>query len=323
MRILITGGGGFLGQRLARGLLQRGALRGVDGRDHPIEQITLVDVAPAAPLSDRRVREVTGDINDRELLRSVIDTDTTSILHLAAIVSGMAEAQFDLGMQVNVDATRLLLDRCREAGHGPRFIFASSVAVFGGDLPERVLDTTALNPQTSYGVQKAIGELLVSDYTRRGFVDGRALRLPTISVRPGRPNAAASSFASGVVREPLNGEEAVCPVGPEARMWLMSPSRVVDAFLRAHDLPAEQLGTNRVLNLPGISVTAGEMVAALERVAGKAVASRVRWQRDEKIARMVAGWPGAFDAARARSLGFQSDESFEEIIRAYMAGIRG
>ena len=318
MNVLITGGAGFLGQRLARALLARGRLRGGDGDEQPIQQITLVDVAPAPALPDARVREVIGDISDRSILERAIDDRTTSIFHLAAIVSGMAEAEFDLGMRMNVDATRLLLEVCRQAGNRPRVVFSSSVAVFGGDLPETVLDTTALNPQTSYGVQKAIGELLVSDYSRRGFIDGRSLRLPTISVRPGKPNAAASSFASGIVREPLNGETAVCPVGPEARMWLMSPAAVVDCFFRAHDLPSGQLGSARSLNLPGISVTVGEMVAALERVAGPDVARLVRWERDDRIAGMVAGWPGAFDAARARALGFRGDQSFDDIVRAYM-----
>jgi nucleoside-diphosphate-sugar epimerase len=318
MNVLITGGAGFLGQRLARALLDRGRLRGGDGDEQPIQRITLVDVAPAPALPDARVREVIGDISDRSVLERAIDDRTTSIFHLAAIVSGMAEAEFDLGMRMNVDATRLLLEVCRQGGNRPRVVFSSSVAVFGGELPETVLDTTALNPQTSYGVQKAIGELLVSDYSRRGFIDGRSLRLPTISVRPGKPNAAASSFASGIVREPLNGETAVCPVDPEARMWLMSPAAVVDCFFRAHDLPSGQLGSARSLNLPGISVTVGEMVAALERVAGPDVARLVRWERDDRIAGMVAGWPGAFDAARARALGFRGDQSFDDIVRAYM-----
>lgn len=319
MNVLITGGSGFLGQRLAGALLGRGVLRGAEGNERRIDRITLLDVAAAPPRGDSRIREVTADLGDAAVLETLIDGDTHAVFHLAAIVSGMAEAEFDLGMRVNVDATRQLLEACRKAGHRPRLVFASSVAVFGGDLPDVVQDTTALNPQTSYGVQKAIGELLVSDYSRRGFIDGRSLRLPTISVRPGKPNAAASSFASGIVREPVNGQEAICPVGPDARMWLMSPATVVDNLIHAHDLPPEQLGTNRVLNLPGISVSAGEMVAALERVAGRDVASRVRWAKDERIARMVAGWPGAFDAARARSLGFRGDRSFDDIIRAYLA----
>lgn len=317
MNIVITGGAGFLGRRLAGELLQRATLKGPDGRDGSIDRITLVDVVPPRPLPDPRVVYVTGDIADADLLKRAID-GAASIFHLAAVVSGQAEADFDLGMRINVDATRLMLDLCRAMGHRPRIVFTSSVAVFGGDLPETVPDTMAPRPQTSYGAQKAIAELLIADYSRRGFVDGRALRLPTISVRPGRPNAAASSFASGIIREPLNGEDAVCPVDASTRVWLLSPSSAIECLIAAHELPAEALGSNRVLNLPGISVTVGEMVASLERLAGPEVARRVRWEPDARIAPMVATWPGACDAARARSLGFASDPDFDAIVRQYM-----
>jgi nucleoside-diphosphate-sugar epimerase len=252
------------------------------------------------------------------LLRGVIDSEATSIFHLAAIVSGMAEADFDLGMRVNLDATRQLLEVCRARGHRPRLVFSSSVAVFGGDLPPTVLDTTAVNPRTSYGAQKAAAELLISDYTRRGFVDGRALRLPTITVRPGRPNAAASSFASGIVREPLNGVEAICPVDPGTRMWVMSPATVIDCLIHGHEISADSLGSNPVVNLPGISVTAAEIAAALERVAGREVAGRIRWERDPRIAAMVSSWPGVLDTPRARALGFPSDDNFDAIVRRYV-----
>jgi len=315
---MITGGAGFLGQRLARTLLQRGTLKTPEGHERPIERLVLLDVAPATSIADPRVHHVVGDVAERALLTDVIDTTVTSIFHLAAIVSGMAEADFDLGMRINVDATRSLLEICRARGHHPRVVFTSSVAVYGGQLPETVLETTALRPQTSYGTQKAIGELLLSDYSRRGFVDGRALRLPTISVRPGRPDAAASSFASGIIREPLNGEPSVCPVDRDARLWLMSPATVVDCLIAAHNLPADALGTSRSLNLPGISVTVGEMVDALTRLAGPTVTARIRWERDPTIARMVAGWPGACDASRARALGFPHDDSFDAIVRQYM-----
>src|SRR5207302_7575062 len=180
----------------------------------------------------------------------VVDEDTTSIFHLAAIVSGMAEADFDIGLRINIDASRALLDVCRARGHQPRVVFTSSVAVYGGDLPAVVLDTTAVNPQSSYGTQKAIAELLVNDFSRRGFVDGRVLRLPTVSVRSGRPNAAASSFASGIIREPLNGEDAICPVAPETRMWLTSPDTAVACLIVGHELDSNALGQTRVVNLP-------------------------------------------------------------------------
>jgi D-erythronate 2-dehydrogenase len=318
MKALITGGAGFLGRRLADALLTRGRLRGPDGSERDLTRLVLLDIEHPQRLSDGRIVQVSGDMADRTLLEALIDDDTSSIFHLAAVVSGMAEADFDVGMRVNVDASRLLLDVCRARGRRPRVVFTSSVAVYGGALPDTVQESLALTPQTSYGTQKAIVELLVNDYSRRGFIDGRSLRLPTITVRPGRPNAAASSFASGIVREPLNGEEAICPVGRDARMWLMSPSTVVGCLIAAHDHPGEALGPSRALNLPGVSVSVGEMAAALTRVAGADVTARIRWERDPRIERMVAGWPAACDASRARALGFPSDESFDDIIRQYM-----
>jgi nucleoside-diphosphate-sugar epimerase len=311
-RILITGGAGFLGRRLARTLLERGTLTGPEGRPHTIDELVLLDVVEPPANADPRVRTVTGDIASAALLRDVIDANTSSVFHLAAIVSGMAEADFDLGMRINVDATRNLLEACRAAGARPRVVFTSSVAVYGGEVPPVVRDDTALNPQTSYGMQKAVGELLIAEYTRRGFIDGRALRLPTITVRPGRPNAAASSFASGIVREPLNGEEAVCPVSAGTRALLASPETAIECLIRGHEIESDLLGVRRAINLPGISVTAGEMVAAL------ALAARVRWEKNDRIERMMNGWPGAWDNARARALGFRADESFDAIIRQYM-----
>jgi nucleoside-diphosphate-sugar epimerase len=318
MNVVITGGAGFLGTRLAAKLLERGTLRGADGRDTPIDRITLVDVGPPPAFPDRRIVAVTGDIADAALLTRVIDVETTSIFHLAAIVSGMAEADFDLGMRINLDATRLLLDVCRSRGHVPRMVFTSSVAVYGGGLPETVIDTTPVNPQSSYGTQKAIAELLIQDCTRRGFIDGRVLRLPTISVRPGRPNAAASSFASGIIREPLNGEDAVCPVDAGTRLWLMSPLTAIECLITGHEISSGALGPSRIVNVPGISITAGAMAASLERVAGPAVARRIHWERDPRIERIVGSWPGAWDVTRARALGFPGDETFDAIIRRYM-----
>lgn len=318
MKVLVTGGAGFLGQRLARQLLTRGQLSDSQGRAHGIDQIVLVDVVPAHDFGDARVRVVTGDIADGALLRQTIDTDTTSIFHLAAIVSGQAEADFDLGMRINLDASRLLLDICRELGHQPKVVFTSSVAVYGGKLPDVVQDSTALNPQSSYGTQKAIGELLLNDYSRRGFVDGRVLRLPTISVRPGKPNKAASSFASGIIREPLHGESSVCPVAPELRLWLLSPRRAIESLIAGHELPAQSLGDSRTVNLPGVSVSVGQMVAALEKVAGPEVASRISFAPDAAVERIVKSWPGAWDVTRARALGLAADADFETIIRAFI-----
>jgi nucleoside-diphosphate-sugar epimerase len=275
-------------------------------------------MAPAQGFTDPRVRVVTGDITDGALLREVIDADTKSIFHLAAVVSGQAEADFELGMRINLDAPRELLEVCRAVGHKPKVVFTSSVAVYGGKLPEVVQDTTALNPQSSYGAQKAIGELLLNDYSRKGFVDGRVLRLPTISVRPGKPNKAASSFASGIIREPLNGEEAICPVAPETRVWLLSPRKAIEALIAGHELSGEALGNSRTINLPGISVSIADMVAALGRVAGPEPVKLIRWERDPAVERIVGSWPGAWDVARAHSLGLAGDGDFDGIVRAYM-----
>lgn len=318
MKVLVTGGAGFLGRRLAAKLLERGTLKGADNSERTIDQIVLVDVVQGSPSADPRVRQVIGDISDPDFLTTAIDTDTASIFHLAAIVSGQAEADFELGMRINVDASRRLLDVCRGLCHCPKVIFASSVAVYGGDLPAVVLDTTALTPQSSYGMQKAVVELLINDYARRGFIDGRVLRLPTICVRPGPPNAAASSFASGIIREPLNGEPAVCPVNAHTRLWLLSPQTVIESLLFGHDISADALGTNRIINLPGLSIAVADMVAALERVAGSEVAKRIRWESDPRIERIVSTWPGELDASRANTLGFPRDTDFDDIIRQHM-----
>ena len=318
MKVLVTGGAGFLGRRLAQKLAARGSLKGTDGRDQAIDEIVLLDVVPAEGCTDARIRMIVGDITDAALLRRMIDRGVGSVFHLAAIVSGQAEADFDLGMRINVDASRSLLEACRATGHKPRVVFTSSVAVYGGDLPATVLDSSAVNPQSSYGTQKAIGELLLNDYSRKGCIDGRVLRLPTISVRPGKPNRAASSFASGIVREPLNGEQATCPIAPETRVWLLSPRKAIEGLILGHELPAQAFGSSRVVNLPGVCVTAREMVAALERVAGPEAAKRVRWERDEATNRIVASWPGAWDTRRAEALGFSGDADFDSIIRAYI-----
>ncbi len=319
MRIVVTGGAGFLGSRLARALLARGTLTDAQGTQREIREIVLVDLAPAPALGDARVQSLTGDLADPAFVARAITPATGSVFHLAAVVSGQAEAEFDTGMRVNLDATRTLLERCRRCSAPPKVLFTSSLAVFGGDLPDPVPDSAALMPQSSYGTQKAIGELLVYDMTRKGFIDGRSLRLPTITVRPGKPNKAASSFASGIIREPLSGVEAICPVDRNTRMWVQSPRAVIENLVIGHEAPASSFGKTRSVNVPGITVAIGEMVDALRAVAGDDVANRVRWQYDPVIDRIVSTWPARFAPELGTKLGMKADRDFATIVRAYMA----
>jgi len=339
MNVLITGAAGFLGQRLARALLQRGYLQSIAGIAEPIDELCLFDVITPAAVADDgvvdavdpsadhprprsariRMRSITGDIRDDALLRSLIDQRTTAVFHLSAIVSGTAEADFDLGWAINLDGSRTLLEACRHSGARARVVFTSSVAVYGGKLPALVTDHTPLNPQSSYGAQKAMGELLLTDYNRKGFVDGRILRLPTISVRPGRSNGAASSFASGMIREPLAGETARCPVDAQTPLWLLSPARAIEALVHGYELPTEAIGIARAVNLPGLSLTAAEMAQALTRVAGNEVAARIEWRPDERVEQIVASWPAAWDTTRALEMGFKPDADFDSVIRAYQS----
>jgi nucleoside-diphosphate-sugar epimerase len=318
MKILITGGGGFLGFRLANTLLARGQLGGAK-----ISSITLLDGAfPPAAAQDKRFNVVTGDVSDAKTLDAVCSPDVEAVFHLAAVVSGAAEADFDLGMRVNLMGMELLLARLRRNAAGgakpARLVYTSSVAAFGGDLPAVLDDSTIANPQTSYGAQKVIGEYLVTDYSRKGFLDGRSLRLPTIVVRAGKPNAAASSFASGIIREPLNGVVSECPVAPETGVWLLSPGKVVGAFIHAWELAPEAWGTRRWLNLPGITASVAQMVEAMRRVAGDAVAKRVVYKADARIQAIVRTWPVNFRTPRALEMGFKADPDLESVIRAYI-----
>jgi nucleoside-diphosphate-sugar epimerase len=318
MRVVITGGAGFLGNRLAQALLARGRLTDASGREQPIDELVTVDVAPA-PRADARIAHVVGDLADPAFVARVITPATTSVFHLAAVVSGQAEAEFDVGMRVNLDATRALLEQCRRCSAPPKVVFASSLAVFGGTLPDPVPDDAPQKPQSSYGTQKAIGELLVSDMSRKGFIDGRALRLPTIVVRPGKPNRAASSFASGIIREPLAGVDATCPVAPTTRMWVQSPDAVIGNLVVGHEAPATLFADSRSVNVPGITVAVGDMVEALRQVAGDATAARVHWAFDPAIDRIVSTWPAAFAPMLGQKLGMRADADFTAIVRAHIA----
>ena len=318
MDVLITGGAGFLGVKLAKKLLERGTLAGQDGKQHALQRIVLMDQVAAQGFTDPRIVSITGDVSDAGSVASALTPSIQSVFHLAAVVSGEAESDFDLGMRINLDATRLLLEQARRNGNMPRFVFTSSVAVFGGDLPSKVLDTTPATPQGSYGAQKAMCELMVTDYARKGFVDGRSVRLPTVSVRPGKANKAASSFASGIIREPLNGVTSICPVPPTTRMWVLSPRSTVHNLLHAHEVDAAAFGSAGAVNLPGLSITVGDMIAAMGRVAGEAPVKLVKWEEDAAIMKLVRTWPGDFITARGEHMGFIRDTNYDDVVRAYM-----
>ena len=310
MKILVTGAAGFLGVRLIDALLQRDHGRPEAGA------IVAADVA-RCPIADPRVEAQVGSIADPGFIRAILADDTGCIFHLAAVLSGQSEAEFDLGMQVNVDATRALLEACRSRTRRPRFVFASSVAVFGGPLPDVVPEDMALRPESSYGTEKAIAELLVSDYSRRGYVDGISCRLPTVAIRPGKPNSALSSFVSGIIREPLAGIESLCPVPLDTRLWITSPATVTRNLVHASVLPTARLEGRRSVNLPGLCVTPGEMLASLERIGGREARALVRCEEDPAMMRVVCTWPGAFDVRRALALGFEIDRDIDGVVGEY------
>ena len=320
MKVLVTGGTGFLGRRLVSALLERGAVHGSDGAEHEIERIVVSDIGPGlSPLPvDSRIDLRLGDFSEPGAAESLIDAGTGAVFHLAAVVSGEAEQNFDLGLRINFHGSLRLLDAIRARGACPRLVFTSSVAAYGGDMPEVIEDSTILTPQTSYGSQKAAVELLLGDYSRKGFVDGRALRLPTVVVRPGKANAAASSFASAIIREPLEGRAYACPVAEETGVWLLSPRRVVESFIPAANLPSHAFGMSRALALPGMTVTVREMVAGLREVAGDRVAGRLTFDRDPFIEKIVYGWATRFRPERALAMGFAPDEDFTSVVQAFI-----
>ena len=314
MKVLIIGGGGLVGQKLAKSLASRGELRG-----QSIDSLVLADVVdPAQVDAPFAVETATCDIADPASVSSVIDADTDVIYLLAAIVSGQAEEDLDLGYKINMMGTMNVLERCRELGTKPVVVFTSSIAVYGGEVADPIIDDTFLNPQTSYGAQKAIGELLLNDYSRKGIVDGRGFRLPTISVRPGKPNRAASSFMSSIIREPLNGQEAVCPVDPGFAHFYLSPRKCIENLIKGAEIPEEDLGQNRCMMMPGRTWTIGEIVEALRNVCGPEPEKLIRWEEQPDILAIVRGWRYDIQPSKALKLGLTADESFEDNIRYYL-----
>lgn len=319
MHVLIIGAAGMVGRKLAETITKDGGLGG-----SPVEKMTLMDViAPTAPAGFAGSVDIAdGDISDPAVSQALISARPDLIFHLAAIVSGEAELDFDKGYAINLEGMRHLCDAIRKEGTGapykPRLVFTSSIAVFGAPFPEKIGDDYVLTPRTSYGVQKAIGELLLADYTRKGFLEGIGIRLPTVCIRPGRPNKAASGFFSNILREPLIGQEAILPVDDRVRHWHVSPRRAIGFLQHAATIDLERVGHRRVLNMPGLSATVEEQIEALRRVAGDKAVALIRRQPDRLIEEIVSGWPQDFEPRRALELGFVADSSFDEIIRIHI-----
>jgi D-erythronate 2-dehydrogenase len=320
MHVVVTGGAGFLGSRLARQLLAAGSLAVAGGAPRALSRLTLIDRVPVPPdlAADSRVAVILGDLSDPGFAQNAL-AGAELIFHLAAAVSGECEADFDLGLRANLQATQALLASCRALGTSPVVVFTSSLAVFGGSAEMVITDDTWPVPQTSYGTQKVMCEYLLADYTRKGFLNGRAVRLMTVSVRPGRPNAAASGFLSGIVREPLAGQRGVCPVDPGTRVALASPAKAVGALLCAATTSNQVWGGRTALTMPALTVTVAEMAAALTRVAGPQVSDLIDWVPDPMISRMFATWPARIQADRAARLGLTPDPDFDSVIRMYLA----
>ena len=319
MKVVITGGSGFIGRRLASRLLERGSLADAGGEERKIDKVVLFDVVARDDeiARDSRVEQIAGDVTDPAAVARAIEGDTQSLFHFGAVVSAGAEADFDLGMRVNLDGTRNVLEACRRLPKPPRVIFASSEAVYGYRAAGIVDDDTPLYPKTSYGIAKACGELLVADYSRKGFIDGRSLRFPTIVVRP-EPNAAASTFTSSIIREPLHGRSVVCPVGAESVMAIMSVGRVLEATVLAYGLATEALAGERSLLLPAVAATVREIVEAVGRAGGPEAARRIEIRPDPAIQQIVDSWPRAVAARRAESLGIGPDQGVDAIVADFM-----
>jgi D-erythronate 2-dehydrogenase len=315
MRILITGAAGMVGRKLAQRLQQDGSIAG-----RTIASLDLHDIVPAdtPSMGEASVAVHVGDLAEKGAAKALIGRKPDIVFHCAGIVSGEAEANFDLGYRVNLDGTRALFDAIRLADYGPRVVFTSSIAVFGAPFPQIIPDEFHPTPLTSYGTQKLISEALLADYSRRGFFDAIGIRLPTICVRPGKPNKAASSFFSGIIREPLNGAEAVLPVPRSVVHTHASPRSAVNFLLHAAEIDGDAVGPRRNLTMPGVAVTVGEQIEALKRIAGPDIAKLIREEPDDAVWSIVRNWPTRFEAKRARDLGFTAEETFDDIIRAYV-----
>jgi len=325
LHVVVTGGAGFLGARLAREVLASGTLGLAGGPPLPVTKLTLIDQAPvpADLAADDRVSAVRGDLAELTAPGSTALAGADVVFHLAAAVSAECEADFDLGIRANLRGTEAVLAACRALGTSPVVVFASSVAVFGGSsehpLPAVIDDGTAPIPQTSYGTQKVMCEYLLADYTRKGYLRGRALRLMTVAVRPGRPNRAASGWVSGIIREPLGGQRATCPVPPDTQVAIASPAKAVTALLRAAISSERTWGDSTPVTMPALTVSAGEMAAGLERVAGSEVSALIDWAPDPVITAMMRGWPARVKADRAARLGLVPDAGIESVIRLHLA----
>jgi nucleoside-diphosphate-sugar epimerase len=324
VHVVVTGGAGFLGSRLTRELLAAGSLPVAGRAARPLSRLTIIDRAPAPAdlAADSRVGVIRGDLGDPGFAARDALSGAELIFHLAAAVSGECEADFDLGLRANLQATQALLASSRALGTSPVLVFASSVAVFGGPAGTVITDDTWPTPQTSYGTQKVMCEYLLADYTRKGFLNGRAVRLMTVSVRPGRPNAAASGFLSGIIREPLAGQRAVCPVDPGTEVALASPAKAIGALLCAAASSDQAWSGRTALTMPALTLTVADMAAALSRVAGPQVAALIDWVPDPGISRMFATWPARIRADRAARLGLTPDPDFDSVIRAHLAESR-
>jgi len=324
MKVVITGGMGFIGARLGRALCERGHLTDASGQETPIDELLLFDSVDVPGLFKERegniqVKRVVGDISKGETVRSLIDRDDIAVFHLASVVSGGGEKDFDLAMRVNLDGGRHVLEALRARESQPRLVFASSIAVFGGSrMPDVVGDHVKQTPQTTYGVTKTMGELMINDYTRKGYIDGRSARLPTVIIRPGKPNQAASSFVSGVFREPLNGEDFELPVSVDTVMPLLGYRAIVDNIIRLHELEKNQLKDDRAVSLPSHTVSVQNMIDALKAAAGHRSLGQITVKPDPFIEQICAGWPQDCEHSLATSLGFTKEESLEEVVSYYI-----